>query len=219
MSLLVKALLLDLDGVLVDSTATVERHWTAWARGVGLDPAWLLPRVHGRRAIDTVRDVRPDLDADAEFARLERAESEDTEGVTALPGANALLASLPMSRWAVVTSGTRPVAVARLYAAGLPIPRAFVTADMIVRGKPDPEGYLAAARLLGVAVTDCVVVEDAPAGAAAARAAGMRLLGLTTTHSAEQLQPADLVAADLAHVAIRAAADGDGLVVELRDTQ
>jgi sugar-phosphatase len=205
MAMTVQAILFDLDGVLVDSTANVERHWTEWAHKVGLDPAWLVPRVHGRRAIDTVRSVRPDLDAGAEFAALERAESEDTEGVTALPGARDLLARLPETTWAIVTSGTRPVASARLRAAQLPTPEAFVTADLIARGKPDPEGYLAAAARLGVPQSACLVVEDAPAGAAAARAAGMRLLALTTTHARDELGAADLVAPDLAAVQVDAA--------------
>lgn len=212
MPLLANALLFDLDGVLADSTANVERHWSEWARRVGLDPAELLPIVHGRRAIDTIRGVRPELDADAELARLVEVESTDTRGVVALPGASELLAQLPDDAWAVVTSGVRSVALARLRSAGLPVPKVLVTADAITRGKPDPEGYLDGARRLGVAPGQCVVVEDAPAGAQAARNAGMQLLALTTTHDAEALQPADLVAPDLAHVWVRIGAIGGGRV-------
>lgn len=208
MPLHANALLFDLDGVLADSTANVERHWTEWANRVGLDPAWLLPRVHGRRAIDTIRSVRPELDAEAELATLVRAESTDTADIVALPGAARVLAQLPDDAWAIVTSGVRSVAVARLQAAGLPIPPVLVTADAIARGKPDPEGYLEGARRLGIAPDEIVVIEDAPAGADAARRAGMRLLALTTTHDADALRPADLVVPDLSRIVVRVQASG-----------
>lgn len=208
MPLRANALLFDLDGVLADSTANVERHWSEWARRVGLDPAELLPIVHGRRAIDTIRGVRPELDAERELAELVRQESTDTRGIVALPGAADLLAQLPDDAWAVVTSGVRAVALARLRAAGLRVPSALVTADAITRGKPDPEGYLEGARRLGVPPAECVVVEDAPAGAQAARNAGMQLLALTTTHDAGALEPAALVVPDLSHVWVRVTGHG-----------
>jgi sugar-phosphatase len=195
-----RALLFDLDGVLADSTASVEYHWRAWAARHGLDPDALLHVVHGRRAIDTIRDVAPALDAEAELAALVEAEAGDTAGVTASPGAAALLPRLPAGAWAVVTSGVRAVALARLRAGGLPLPPLLVPADEIARGKPDPEGYLTAAARLGVAPGDCVVFEDAPAGVAAARAAGMRCVALTTTHPASALTHADRIAPSLAGV-------------------
>ena len=209
-SLRCRALLFDLDGVLADSTASVEHHWRAWAERHGLDPDALLQVVHGRRAIDTIRDVAPTLDAEAELAALVAAEAGDTAGVTASPGAAALLPRLPAGAWAVVTSGVRAVALARLQACGLPLPLLLVPADEITRGKPDPEGYLAAAARLGVAPPDCVVFEDAPAGVAAARAAGMRCVALTTTHAASALTHADRIAPSLAgvQVTIELASDG-----------
>ena len=203
MPLIASAILFDLDGVLADSTPSVTRAWSAWARRVGLEPDWLLPLVHGRRAIDTIRAVRPELDAEYELATLVADETTDNADVVEIPGARALVSALPADRWAIVTSGLRAVATARLVAAGVPIPRVMVTAESISRGKPDPEAYLKGAAELGVAPADCLVVEDAPAGAAAARAAGMRLLGLATTHGAEELEPADLIVPDLTHVTVR----------------
>src|SRR5205085_11715859 len=158
----------------------------------------ILPRVHGRRAVDSVRALAPHVDADGELKWLETMEATDTHDVVALPGAAALLAALPPERWTVVTSGVRQVAEARLRAAGLPIPRHLVAADEITHGKPDPEGYLRGAERLGVAPRDCVVVEDAPAGAAAARAAGMGLVALTTTYEAAALEGADILVPNLA---------------------
>lgn len=203
MPLIASAILFDVDGVLVDSTPSVTRAWSAWARRVGLEPDGLLRKVHGRRAIDTIRAVRPDLDAESELATLVADETTDNADVVAIPGARALVSSLPADRWGIVTSGLRAVATARLVAAGVPIARVMVTAESISRGKPDPEAYLQGAAELGVAPADCLVVEDAPAGAAAARAAGMRLLGLATTHTAEELEPADLIVPDLTHVSVR----------------
>jgi mannitol-1-/sugar-/sorbitol-6-phosphatase len=203
MPLLASAILFDLDGVLADSTPSVTRAWSAWARRVGLEPARLLPLVHGRRAIDTIRAVRPELDAESELATLVADETSDNADVVEIPGARALVSVLPADRWAIVTSGLRPVATARLVAAGVPLPRIMITAESIDRGKPDPEAYLKGAAALGVAPSECLVVEDAPAGAEAARAAGMRLLCLTTTHTAAELEPADLIVADLTQIVVR----------------
>ena len=130
-------------------------------------------------------------------------ETTDNADVVEIPGARAIVSALPADRWAIVTSGLHPVATARLAAAGVPLARVMVTAESISRGKPDPEAYLKGAAELGVAPADCLVVEDAPAGAAAARAAGMRLLGLAPTHTAEELEPADLIVPDLTHIEVR----------------
>lgn len=203
MPLLASALLFDLDGVLADSTRSVVRAWSAWARRVGLEPEELLPKVHGRRAIETIRAARPHLDAEAELASLVADETTDNHDTEEIPGARALVSALPADAWGIVTSGLREVATARLVAAGIPIPRVMITAESIERGKPDPECYLRGARGLGAEPHDCVVVEDAPIGATAARAAGMRLIALTTTHREDELQPADLVLPDLTHLAVR----------------
>lgn len=203
MPLVASALLFDLDGVLADSTRSVIRAWSAWARRVGLEPDELLPKVHGRRAIETIRSARPDLDAEAELATLVADETTDNHDTDEIPGARALVSGLPGDSWAIVTSGLREVATARLVAAGIPIPRVMITAESIERGKPDPDCYLRGAQALGVEPRACVVVEDAPIGAAAARAAGMRLIALTTTHRADELEPADIVLPDLTGLAVR----------------
>jgi len=210
MPLHASAILFDLDGVLADSTPSVTRAWSAWARRVGLDPEELLPKVHGRRAIETIRAARPDLDAEAELATLVADEATDNDDTHEIPGAGAFVRALPPEAWAIVTSGLRPVATARLVAAGIPLPRVMITAESIERGKPNPECYLKGAEALGVRPEDCIVVEDAPIGAEAARAAGMRLVALTTTHRAEQLQPADLTVPDLTHLVVRVAERSNG---------
>ena len=185
-----RALLFDLDGVLVDSTECVTCTWRRWARANGLDPETILAVAHGRRTIDTVRLVAPHLAAEAEVATLTQSEAHVTAGVYEVPGARALLLGLPPTAWAVITAGSRPVATLRLRHTGLPEPLVLITAEDLSHGKPDPEGYLAAAARLAVPRPDCVVVEDAPAGLEAARAAGMRAIALTTTHSAKQLSAA-----------------------------
>ena len=196
------ALLFDLDGVLVDSTANVERHWRDWATSNGLDAGRILSVVHGRRAIDSIREQAPHLDAEEELAVLVEAEMRDTSGILVFAGAAALLSSIPRGRWAIVTSGTHGVASARLRAVGLPIPEVLVTADRVSRGKPDPEGYLAAAEALGFTAAGCIVVEDAPAGVEAARRAGMRCIAVTTTHRETELAEATAVVRQLRHIRV-----------------
>lgn len=198
--------LFDLDGVLVDSTAVVERHWRRLAATLGLDADRLLAGVHGRRSSDTIRAVTahlPHLDVDALVADFERGEASDLDGVVALPGAAATLDRLPAERWAVVTSGTATIAGARLAAAGLPRPRHLVTADDVPAGKPDPAPYRHGAGLLGLDPAACLAVEDAPAGLASALAAGCRTLALLTTHGPDRLAAAHHRAADLAQVELR----------------
>jgi len=143
-----------------------------------------------------VADLVPAPRIPAAVARIEELERSDTDGIVALPGSADLLASLPADRWAIVTSGVRPLAEARIRAAGLPVPKVLVTADDVARGKPDPEPFLLAATMLGAPPARCVVLEDAPAGLAAAHAAGMRSVGVTTTYPAEELD-ADLIIQDL----------------------
>ncbi|WP_217999726.1 HAD-IA family hydrolase [Curtobacterium ammoniigenes] len=165
--------LFDCDGVLVDSDASVLAAWTTWARELGLDPEAVVRTVHGRRSADTVAAwVDPDRRTAAK-ARIDALELASAGSTTALPGALALLTAIPCDRWAVVTSGTRPLATARLRAAHLPEPAILVTADDVDRGKPAPDGYLRAAAELGADAAHAVVVEDAQAGVRAARAAGV----------------------------------------------
>jgi sugar-phosphatase len=181
------AVLFDMDGTLVDSRACVERTWRAWCARHGLDAEALLRNSHGRRNHETVRIAAPHLDPAPEIAALVAAEEACRDGIVAVRGAASLLAALPPWRWAVVTSAWRRLAELRLRLAGLPTPQILVTADEVRRGKPDPEGYLRAAELLGVRPESCVVVEDAPAGTGAARAAGMRVVGITTTFERKRL--------------------------------
>ena len=190
----VAALLFDCDGVLVDSAASVERAWRRWAAERGLDEDAVVAIAHGRRTEDTLRDLGFSDDLAAEVERLEGAEVADAASVSAFPQAAALLPSLPQEAWAVVTSGTHALVTSRLAAAGLPLPSVLVTAEDVAAGKPDPEGYLEAARRLGRPPADCLVIEDAPAGVQAALAAGMRVVALPTTHPREELAAATLVA-------------------------
>lgn len=185
------ALLFDLDGVLVDSAECVERTWHRWAEAHDLDPAAVIRAAHGRRTIETIRLVAPHLAAEAEVARLAASESNETEGVHEVSGARELLEVLPERSWAVVTSGIRVVAELRIRHTRLPTPPVLVCADEINAGKPDPEGFLTAARRLGVEPRCCVVVEDAPPGIEASRAAGMRSIGVVGTYPREKLARAD----------------------------
>lgn len=189
-----------MDGVLMDSTPSVERVWRTWAANHGLDPEHVASQAHGRRSIETIRAVAPQLDAEKENVRVEQMEIEDKEGVTALPGAADLLTHLPADRFAIVTSATHPLAVARLGYAGIPVPPHMVTADDVVHGKPAPEPFLKGAALLGFNPADCLVFEDSPAGIASARCAGMKAIALQTTYSAEKLQDANGIIGTLADV-------------------
>jgi sugar-phosphatase len=188
------AVLSDLDGVLVDSGAAVERVWREWALEQGLDPDDVGRASHGVPGRQVIERVAPHLDAVAEAERVDRLHA--LTGGTALPGAAELLASVePL---AVVTSCSPPLAAARLEAAGLAAPEVLITSDLTERGKPHPDPYLAAAAALAVEPRDCLVIEDAPAGVAAARAAGMTVWAVTTTHGPEALRGAAVVARDLA---------------------
>jgi sugar-phosphatase len=187
------AVLFDMDGVLVDTTPSVRRSWQTWADGRGLDAESVLLHAHGRPTVATVRAMRPDLDAGAEAAAIEAAQAADGEGVAAGPGAAELLARLPAERVGVVTSATRTLALARFAQVALRAPSQVVTSDEVSAPKPDPAPYLLGAERLDVAPELCVVFEDAPAGIASARAAGMTVLAVTTTHGAEDLKAADRV--------------------------
>jgi sugar-phosphatase len=201
------AVLFDLDGVLVDSTRSVARQWRMWGAENNLDPDKVVDTAHGRRTLETVRLLAPHLDAEAETRRIEEREASDTDGVTVMPGASALLSSIADGRWCVVTSGTRYLATSRLRVGKLPTPAVLISADDVSQGKPHPEPYLMGARRLGVNPAECVVVEDAPAGLQAAHAAGMRVIGMTSTYSAKELAAADVVIRELAQ--LRVSRDGD----------
>ncbi len=182
-----RALLFDMDGVLVDSTPAVARVWTAWAQKNGFVPEEVVRQAHGRPTIATVRELLPFGDHRAEDQDIEKAEIADVDGVIALPGAAPLLNALPADRYAIVTSATRALAIVRLQAAGFPIPRHLVTADVVQHGKPHPEPYQRGAMILGVPAAECVVIEDAPAGIKSGKAAGARVLALRTTTNDREL--------------------------------
>ena len=196
------AILFDLDGVLVDSTHSVERQWRIWSREQGIDEEKAVAVAHGVRAIEVIRKVAPHLDAEKELRKLESREAGDYDGVAVMPGAIDLARSIPHSRWGVVTSGTRHLAVARLRLAGIPAPKIMITADDVGRGKPDPEPYLKGAELLGVNPAECLVIEDAPAGIKSAHAGGMKVIGLTSTYPAAALGEADAVVKKLSQLQV-----------------
>jgi len=198
-----KAFLFDLDGVLVDSRSVVERTWRRWAERHQLDPLPLLQVAHGRRARDTLRMVVPSLATDEEVAWLDATELADREGLSVVSGANELLTALPRDRWAIVTSCGRDLARLRLGSAGLPMPAVMIVAEEAKRGKPAPDGYLLGASRLGYEPAECVVFEDAPAGVAAGRATGARVVGVTTTHAAGDLPGVDATIADFRGTDIR----------------
>jgi sugar-phosphatase len=210
------ALLFDMDGVLIDSTPAVARVWHKWAMERGFNPEEVVSRAHGRPSLATVREYLPNADHEAENREVERREIEDLEGVVPLPGSVDLLATLPEDRWTIVTSCTRRLAEVRLRAAGLPIPRSMITSNDVSNGKPDPEPYAKAATILGFPPADCIVVEDAPAGVRAGKAAGARVIAFTTTvQSRELLQAgADWILQNCA--AIRLLDAKKGLSLELR---
>ena len=166
-----RALLFDCDGVLVDSDPSVVMAWSRWAAHYELKPADVIALVHGRRAGDTVAALIDAGRQEEALALINQYEIEDASTVRAVPGAERLLRSLPSDSWAVVTSALSGLARARIAASGLSFPSTLVTADFVSRGKPDPEGYLMAARLLNAEARDCIVIEDALEGVLAARAA------------------------------------------------
>jgi len=203
------AVLFDLDGVLVDSTAYIERQWRDWAAAKGLDATPFLRYCHGRRAVETIRLAAPLLDAEDEVARFREQAVDERVPLVAISGARELLHALPASRWAVVTSGARRFALARLAGADLPQPRVLVSAEDVREGKPSPAGYLRAAELLGVAPSACVAFEDAPVGIEAARAAGAMVVALSTTHSSSELSGALVVLESLTYVHLVTSPAGD----------
>lgn len=177
------AFLFDMDGTVLNSIAAAERIWSAWAVRHGVDVEAFLPTIHGVRAIDTINRLNlPGVDAEAQAAFITKAEIEDVEGIVEIPGAAAFLNGLPGDRWAMVTSAPRDLALRRMAAAGIPEPAVMITAEDVQAGKPDPAGYLLAARRLGLEPRDCLIFEDAAVGIQAAEAAGAALVIITTTH-------------------------------------
>lgn len=197
-----------MDGVLVSSLGSVERSWHRWAVEYGVDPELAIRTAHGCRALDTVRFLRPDIDAEAGLQRIEDLEVEDNEGLEILPGVSEFLARLNASpetatRWTVVTSATERLARVRLEHGGIPVPERFITADMVTNGKPHPEPYLKGAELLGLNPADCLVIEDAASGTKAGHAAGCKVLATLFSHSIESLAAADWIVNSLEDVSLQ----------------
>ncbi|MFM5227847.1 HAD-IA family hydrolase [Aeromonas media] len=176
LTLRAEALLLDMDGTLLHSTTEVETVWRLWCQGHRLDPEPVLAMCHGVRSREVIRALAPQLDLAREVALLDELEIQHAGVAEPIAGARTLLATLPPARWALVTSASQRVARHRLASAGLPLPRLLIGAEDVVRGKPDPEPYLLAARQLGLAPADCLVFEDAPAGIRSALQAGCQVV-------------------------------------------
>jgi sugar-phosphatase len=202
MEFICTAILFDLDGVLVDSSTVVARHWERWAERHGVSFGHLTEVMHGRTSAEIIRIVAPHLDAQQEGRFREAEEGIDTDGLEVYRAARDLLRSLPVHSWAVVTSGNQLTAATRLQYGEFPAPPILVTAEDVQRGKPDPEGFLLAAKRLSVQPEQCVVVEDAPVGIEAARAAGMRVIAVATTQSPRALTEADVIAREIANVTV-----------------
>ncbi|ROR98560.1 sugar-phosphatase [Raoultella terrigena] len=209
-----KGFLFDLDGTLVDSLPVVERSWCRWADRFGIPHDEVLNFIHGKQAITSLRHFLPgrsEEEIQAEFRYLEAVEAQDTDGITALPGAVELLTQLDSAGipWAIVTSGSVPVAHARHRAGGLPDAKIFVTAERVKHGKPAPDAYLLGAELLGLAPQACAVVEDAPAGLLSGLSAGCRTIAVNVPADAPRLDEADFVLTSLEELEIIRQPDGN----------
>lgn len=203
-----QGILFDMDGVLISSIGSVVRCWRRWAEMYDIPNAEVYEVPHGMRAIEIVKSLRPDIDPEEGLRVIEDMEVLDTADMRVLPGVRELLASLPSERWVIVTSATRRLLLGRLGTAGLPVPPTYITADMVERGKPDPEPYRRGAELLGLKPSECIVIEDAPSGVGAGVAAGCRVLAVLGTHSAEELKAADWVVESLEGLKVVAGVDG-----------
>ena len=197
------AILFDLDGVLVDSRLCVERHWLEWADRHHLNKDKVLHYAHGRRTVETIRIMAPHLDAEREAADMEANEAFDIIGLVKIQGALELLQSIPTDAWGIATSGSHEIATTRLGFAGLPVPKVLISAEDVVTGKPDPEPYLFAAMMLDVKPASCVVIEDAPSGIQAGRAAGMHVVGvISSAYSADELNQAHVIVRRLSDIVV-----------------
>jgi len=212
-----KGLLFDNDGVIVSSIASVNRCWRKWAAHYGVPNADQVQIAHGTRAVEIMEQIVPGVGKEEGLRLIEDMEIADVDDLEVLPGVRALLESLPKERWAIVTSATWRLLIGRLKAAKLPIPERIVSGDRVVNGKPHPEPYLRGAALVGADPAECIVVEDAPTGVGAGKAAGCRVLGVLGTHSVEELRAAgcDWVVKSLLDVSVTSTSDGLRVTMEI----
>jgi sugar-phosphatase len=215
-----RGLLIDMDGVLVDSTAAIARVWASWAVRHNMDPVAVIAFAHGRTSRASIQDLLPNESPelhDEEDRWMLQAEIEDVADVVALPGARELLATVPTAQRVVVTSAARDLAEVRLRAAGVwDLVDHLVTSGDIQNGKPHPEPYLKGAVALQLPPADCVVIEDAASGTRAGKSAGARVLGIRTTSTDQELfaAGADWIANDCASLRCTVSPGGDQLTVE-----
>jgi len=210
-----KAFLFDLDGVLISSIASATRCWRRWAMMHDVPNAKNFVLPHGVPARDIVQMLRPDLDPDAGLRIIEDMEIEDVGDIQVLPGVMELLTKLPQERWAIVTSCTERLLKGRLSAAGLPWPKNLVTADMVTKGKPDPEPYRRGAEMLGFAPEECIVAEDAVVGVNSGLGAGCRVLAVLSSTPRAELKAATWIARSLAVVKVEVEAEGLQVTIPL----
>ncbi len=191
-----------MDGVLVSSTASDERSWLRWARVHGIENTFSIHDTHGRRTVDTIRAALPDADLATELRRMEDFDAEDTTGTLLYPGVRELLASLPPDGWSIVTSASERILRQRLGLFGVALPEHVITADHVTHGKPDPEPYRLGAARLSLAPSECLVLEDAPAGIRSAKAAGCQVLAVASSHQPSELREADWIIPALTDLAV-----------------
>jgi mannitol-1-/sugar-/sorbitol-6-phosphatase len=196
-----KAIVFDLDGVLVDTMPTIRAAWTQWAIDRNLAPGEVLASIH-MTGVELVRRFAPEVDPMAEVRRISARQASSETSLARFDGSLELLESLPQNRWAIVTSARQEPAIRHLTMAGLPVPHVLVTAEQTPRGKPDPSGYRLAAERLAVDPRECVAIEDSPGGVRAARGAGMMTLGVTNTHEPSELRDANALISSLADLEV-----------------
>ncbi|KAK9722359.1 DL-glycerol-3-phosphatase [Basidiobolus ranarum] len=187
-----KALLFDMDGTLIDTTQPVERYWKQFCKTHNIVEEELFAMCHGVRSIEVLKRFTPHLATPEYSMQIETEAAMDAEGVVSIVGAHELLHKLPSERWAIVTSAGRGMAELRVGQQGFPVPNVFITGTEVTHGKPHPEGYLRAAKELGVDPSECIVFEDAPAGVQAALNGNMRVIGVISTHTKESLDGANV---------------------------
>lgn len=203
-----EAIIFDMDGVLVDSEVLNEKHWKLWAEKENVSLEWIMSIHHGVPAVQTIATVAPHLDAATEARWFEENLSQDLEGLLAFDGVPELLGELPDGKWAIGTSAPKIIAFNRLEYLRLPVPPVVVTIDDVENGKPAPDPYLKVAKGLGVAPEQCVVIEDAPAGIQAAKAAGAKVIGIPTTNKEDALREADAVISRFADLRVEVSSGG-----------